>query len=220
MKFKVITLFPQFIESLENYSIIGRAIKKRKILLETIDLRDFGLGSYKQVDDRPYGGGIGMLLRVDVAVKAIRKAKEKTKQCKVVILSAAGEKFTQKKAEEYSQLDELVLLCGHYEGHDKRIEDYADEMISVGDFVVSGGEIPAMTVIDATSRLVKSVLGKDESSQVESHSMLNGRRIIEYPQYTRPYEFEGKKVPQILLSGDPKKIGVWLDKKTKKSKLF
>jgi len=220
MKFKVITLFPEYIECLNNYSIIGRAIRNKKIVLETVNLRDFGLGSYKQVDDRPYSGSVGMLMRVDVATSAIRSTKAKNKRSRVVLLAADGKKFTQKLAEEYSTMDELVLLCAHYEGHDKRIEDYVDEKISVGDYVVSGGETPAMLIIDAVARLIKGVLGKDESSEVESHSLQGDQRIIEHPQYTRPFEFEGKKVPKILLSGDPKKISVWTKKKTRKSKLI
>jgi len=219
MKFKVITLFPDFFDCLNNYSIIGRAIRNRKIKVETLNLRNFGLGSYHQVDDKPYGGGIGMLLRVDVASRAILAAKGKKKNTKVVLLSADGNRFTQKDAERYSKIDNLIIFCAHYEGHDKRIEDYVDEKISLGDFVVSGGEIPAMTIIDATARLIEGVLGKKESSDFESYSKIGNRRIIEYPQYTRPSEFEGKKVPKVLLSGNLKKVLEWQLKKTKKSNL-
>lgn len=220
MKFCVITLFPDFVEKLSEYSIIGRALKNKKIKLETINMRDFGLGAYHQVDDKPYGGGTGMLLRVDVASAVIKKAKEKSKNCKVILLAADGEKFTQKKAEEYSKIDELILLCGHYEGHDKRIEGYVDNKISTGDYVVSGGEIPAMIIIDATARLIKGVLGKEEGLVTESHTLVGNARILEHPQYTRPYEFEGKKVPDVLLSGNPKKVVAWQEKHTKKSKLI
>lgn len=220
MKFSVITLFPDFIENLNKYSIIGRALNSKIIDLKTINLRDFGLGAYHRVDDRPYGGGTGMLLRVDVVTDAINKAKKThSKNSKVILLSADGQKFTQKKAETYSKLDELILICGHYEGHDKRIEAYVDEKISIGDYVASGGEIPAMIVIDATARLIKGVLGKEEALVTESHTMVGRSRILEYPQYTRPFEFEGKKVPNVLLSGDPKKISAWQEKNTKRSKL-
>jgi len=219
MKFSVITLFPDFIENLSEYSIIGRALNSKKIKLQTINLRDFGLGTYHQVDDKPYGGGTGMLLRVDVASDAIKKAKKGSKNGRVVLLAADGEKFTQKKAEQYSKLDELILICGHYEGHDKRIEEYVDEKISTGDYVVSGGEIPAMIIIDATSRLIKGVLGKEEGLVTESYTQVGNSRILEHPQYTRPFEFEDKKVPDVLLSGDPKKVTAWQEKHTKKSKL-
>lgn len=219
MKFKVITLFPEFVNSLNNYSIIGRAFFEQKNELECINLRDFGLGNYKQVDDKPYGGGIGMLLRVDVAFEALKKAKTKSKNQKTILLAANGEKFTQIKAEEYSTLDQLNIFCGHYEGHDKRIESYVDEIISIGDFVVSGGEIPAMTIIDSTARLIQGVLGKDESNSVESFSKIDGKRILEYPQYTRPFEFDKQEVPSVLLSGDLKKIKSWQDSLIKKSTL-
>jgi len=219
MKFTVITLFPDFIENLNNYSIIGRALNSKINTLKAINLRDFGLGAYHQVDDRPYGGGTGMLLRVDVMSNAIKKAKKGLKNTKVVLLAADGKKFTQNKAEEYSKLDGLILICGHYEGHDKRIEKYVDEKISTGDYVVSGGEIPAMIIVDATSRLIKGVLGKEEGLVTESHTQIGNSRILEHPQYTRPYEFEGKKVPDVLLSGDPKKVSAWQQRRTKKSKL-
>ena len=211
MKFSVITLFPDFIKNLEQYSIVGRAIRNKKIFLKTFNLRDFGLGSYHQVDDKPYGGGAGMLLRVDVALSAIKKARSKSKKSKVILLSAGGEKFTQSKVEEYSQLDELIILCAHYEGHDARIEDYVDEVVSIGDFVVSGGEIPALIVIDSVSRLIKGVLGKEESLLYESFSKIEGvnGRVLEFPQYTRPDEFERKRVPEILLSGNHEKIEQW-----------
>lgn len=211
-------MFPEYVQSLEQYSVIGRAIKNKLISLNTVNLRDFGLGSYKQVDDKPYSGGVGMLLRVDVATRAIRSVMATGKN-KIILLSADGKRFTQKIAEDYAKLDELTIFCAHYEGHDKRIEHYVDEKVSIGDFVVSGGETPAMIIVDAVSRLKSGILGKDESSAFESHSIQNGQRILEYPQYTRPFEFEGKKVPEILLSGDPKKVKSWEQSHTKKSKL-
>jgi tRNA (guanine37-N1)-methyltransferase len=215
MKFKVITLFPDFINRLKEYSIIGRAINDKKIYLETINLRDFGLGSYKQVDDKPYGGGVGMLLRIDVLYRAIKKAApRKSKKRLIVLLSADGEKFDQKMAQEFSKLDELVLICGHYEGVDKRVEDYIDKKLSFGESVLTGGEIPAMALIDSTSRLLSGVLGKDESSIEETFSEIDGKKILEYPQYTRPFDFKGKKVPDVLLSGNHKKITKWREKNT------
>ena len=219
MKFTVITLFPDLVLNLKNYSVIGRALNK-VAKIKTVNLRDFGLGHYQQVDDKPYGGGVGMLLRADVAEKAIQAAtKSKPKKSKVILMSADGKKFTQKLAEEYSQLDELIIFCGHYEGHDKRIESLVDEKVSVGDFVTSGGELPAMLIIDATTRLLRGALGCDESGAVESFAKIGDDRILEYPQYTRPYDFKGNKVPKVLLSGDPKKIALWQKSKTRKSKL-
>lgn len=205
MKFTIITLFPEFFGSLENYSVIGRAIKSGKIEINLINLRDFGLGSYKQVDDKPYGGGVGMLLRVDVAFKAISFAQSNAeKKSKTVLLCPSGKKYDQKVATDFKSLDELIIICGHYEGFDKRIYDYVDEVISIGDFVLSGGEIAAMTLIDSIARLQDGVLGNARS--LEEESFIDE---IEYPQYTRPEEFQGKKVPEILLSGNPKKILQW-----------
>ncbi len=215
MKFKVITLFPDFISNLKNYSIIGRALGQGKIALETLDLREFGLGKYKQVDDRPYGGGVGMLLRVDVMYKAIKKiAPRANKKRRTILLSADGNIFTQRDAERLLKYEEIVLVCGHYEGHDKRIEEYVDEKISLGKFVVTGGELPAMIIIDSISRLLPGVLGKDESSKDESYSIQEDQEILEYPQYTRPFDFKGSKVPEVLLSGDHKKIKAYIKKNT------
>lgn len=205
MKFTIITLFPDFFGSLENYSVIGRAIKSGKIEINLINLRDFGLGSYKQVDDKPYGGGVGMLLRVDVAYRAISFAQNNAEgKNKTVLLCPSGEKYDQKIATDFKGLDELIIICGHYEGFDRRIYDYVDEVISIGNFVLSGGEIAAMTLIDSIARLQDGVLGNARSLDEESFI-----DEIEYPQYTRPEEFQGKKVPEILLSGDPKKISQW-----------
>lgn len=215
MKFKIVTLFPEFIKNLQNYSVIGRAISSGLIMLETINIRSFGLGKYQQVDDKPYGGGVGMLLRVDVLYKAIRKAApRKSKKRYIILLSADGEKFNQRTAEELTKFEEIVLVCGHYEGFDERIEKYVDKKISIGDFVLTGGEIPAMAIVDSVSRLKRGVLGKDESSLNETFSIIGGHEIIEHPQYTRPYDFKGDKVPDILLSGNHKKIKSWQEKNT------
>lgn len=205
MKFTIITLFPDFFSALGQYSIIGRAIQDGKIEINTINLRDFGLGSYKQVDDKPYGGGAGMLFRVDVVKKAIDHARQNAQKAHTVIaLCPRGEKYTQKTAQSLQAYDEIILLCGHYEGFDQRIYDYADQTVSVGDFVLSGGEVAALSVIDSVSRLREGVLGNADSLKEETFV-----DEIEYPQYTRPEEFEGKKVPEVLLSGDPRKISAW-----------
>lgn len=210
MKFTIITLFPDIFTSLESYSVIGRAIGKEKITLNVINLRDFGIGNYHQVDDKPYGGNVGMLLRIDVLYQALEKAKgQALKNHKIFILSAEGKIYNQEKAESFTKLDEVILICGHYEGFDARIDKYIDGKISIGPYILTGGEIAAMSIIDSVSRLLPGVLGKDESSHEESFSSQDDRSLLEYPQYTRPFEFKGDKVPEELLSGDPKKIRKW-----------
>jgi len=206
MKISIITLFPEMFKGPFDSSIIKRAIDKKLILIEFINLRDFGLGKHQTVDDTPYGGGMGMILKVDVLEKAIENAKDKNldkKQQKVVLLSAHGKKFGQKIARNYSKLKNLILICGHYEGFDERVKEFIDEEISVGDFVLTGGEIPAMLITDSVSRLVQGVI-KDDSSTFESFSP-----YLEYPQYTKPQEHKGLKVPEILLSGNHPEIEKW-----------
>jgi tRNA (guanine37-N1)-methyltransferase len=216
MKIDVITLFPKMFESPFAESIIKRAEKNKIIELEYHNLRNWALDSYGTVDDKPFGGDVGMLIRPEPVYEAIKHVKSKgfPKNSKIILLSASGEKFNQAKAEELSKLDNLVLIAGHYEGFDQRIADYmVDEELSIGDYVLTGGEIPAMVIIDAVSRLIPGVLGKDDSSKIESHSEIEidgkKKRVLEYPQYTRPREFMGHKVPEVLVSGDPKKIKAW-----------
>ncbi len=211
MKISVITLFPEMFTSPFNESIIKRAIEKKLIELEFIDIREFGIGKHKLVDDTPYGGGKGMLLRVDVLHKIIEKVKNKKysqSQQKVILLTAQGKTFNQKRAKSFSKLKHLILICGHYEGFDERIKKYIDQEISIGDFVLTGGEIPAMLIIDSVARLVKGVLSKG-SLENESFSLL-----LEYPHYTKPQEYEGAKVPEILLSGNHPKIDEWRNSKS------
>lgn len=206
MKISVITLFPEMFTSPFNESIIKRAIEKKLIELEFIDIRSFGIGKHKLVDDTPYGGGKGMVLRVDVLHKIIEKVKIKKyskSQQKVILLTAHGKTFNQKRAKSFSKLKHLILICGHYEGFDERIKKYIDQEISIGDFVLTGGEIPTMLIIDSVARLVKGVLSKG-SSENESFSLL-----LEYPQYTKPQEYNGAKVPEILLLGNHPKINEW-----------
>ncbi len=225
VKVDVITLFPKMFESPFEESIIKRAIKNKILDLKIHNLRDWAINDYGSVDDKPFGGDVGMLIRPDVVWKAleeIKKNNENLKSRKVIMMSARGKKFDQKKAEELSKLDNLVLLAGHYEGFDQRVSDYmVDEEISIGDYVLTGGELPAMVVIDSVARLIPGVLGKDESSKNESWSEteIEGKKIrtIEYPQYTRPQEFMGKKVPEVLLSGDIKKIKQWQLEQVKKT---
>jgi len=222
MKIIILTLFPKMFEGFLSESIIGRAQKDKKIEIEIKNLRDWGIGKHKQVDDTPYGGGVGMVLRPDVVAKAIldTKLKIKNKKLKIVLLTPQGTVFSQKKAQELSaENQDLLLVCGHYEGFDERIRDYVDEEISIGDFVLTGGEIAAAAVTDAIVRLLPGVLGKEESHQNESFSInkenkienckLKIKNLLEYPHYTRPELFEGKSVPKVLLSGNHAKIEEW-----------
>lgn len=190
-----------------NESIMWRAQDKNFIDLNIVDMRQFGIDERRTVDDRPYGGGAGMILRVDVIDNALKsiKAKIKTKGTKIIMLDAGGEKFTQKKAYEYSKLERIVLICGHYEGIDHRVhENLVDDIISIGDYVLTGGEIPAMVIADTVTRLVPDVI-KPRSLEEESHSKMNS----EYPQYTRPEVYGKLKVPEVLLTGNHQKIDKW-----------
>lgn len=213
MKIDVITLFPKMFESPFEESMVKRAIDKKIIEMEFHDMRKWAWNSYGAVDDRPYGGDPGMLIRVDVIAKALTEIKNNDTG-RVILTSARGKRFDQAKAEEWSKLDSLIFICGHYEGFDQRISDnLIDEEISIGDYVLTGGELPTMVMVDATVRLVKGVLGKDESSIVESFSEIeiDGKKVRapEYPQYTRPEIYLEKEVPKVLLSGDLKKIKEW-----------
>ena len=205
MKFSVLTLFPEMFESVLGESIIGRALKKGIIETEYINIRDFSEGNYRRVDDYPYGAGGGMVMQPGPIYKAYQSVKGDKKPY-VVYMSPQGKVFDQKKARELSKMEHVVILCGHYEGVDERIiEEIVDEEISVGDYVLTGGELPAMIVIDATARMKEGVLDSDETMQVESH--YDG--LLEYPQYTRPVEFMGRRVPEVLLSGHHANIEAW-----------
>lgn len=204
MRIDIITLFPEFFEGLKTHSIVGRAIGSGKIEIVTHNLRDYASDNYKSVDDHPYGGGVGMVLKVDVMHKAINYVK-KINNGKVILLTPQGEVWTQSRAQDLSRETGLILIAGHYEGYDERIRDFVDLEISIGDYVLTGGEIPAMVLIDSMTRLIPGVLGHDESSVEESHS----EGLLEYPQYTRPPEYNGKKVPEILLSGNHPEIEKW-----------
>jgi tRNA (guanine37-N1)-methyltransferase len=206
MEISIITLFPEMFKGPFDYSIIKRAIDKKIIKINFVNLREFGIGKHKLVDDTPYGGGNGMVLRADVLSKAIEETrikKLKRKKEKVVLLSAHGNKFDQKKAEQFSNLSHLILVSGHYEGFDERIKDFIDEEVSVGDFILTGGEIPAMFITDSVARLVKDVI-KENSKSLESFSP-----YLEHPQYTKPREFNNSQVPKVLLSGNHAEIEKW-----------
>lgn len=220
MKFVIITLFLEMFEGVLATSILGRAQEKGVVDFEFVNLRDFGVGPRKQVDDTPYGGGAGMILRVDVVADALASAKLKveSKKYKVLLMTPQGKVFKQPMAKEFAQSGEdLILVCGHYEGFDERIRSLVDEEISIGDFVLTGGEIPAMVLIDGISRLIPGVLGSEESHEDESHSTA-GR--IEYPHYTRPEEWQGKAIPGVLKSGNHAEIAKWrLQQSDEKSKI-
>ena len=207
MKFDVLTLFPEMFDSLKQ-SVIGRAVEKELIDINLINIRDFSEDKHKKVDDTPYGGGAGMVMMPDVVYRAYQSVK--TKNAKVIYMSPQGKKLDQKKVEDLSKQEPLIILCGHYEGIDQRVLDkIVDEEISIGDYILTGGELPAMVLIDSVSRYVKGVL-KEDSIKEESFS--NG--LLEYPQYTRPEIFEGEKVPEILLSGHHEKIEKWRKEKS------
>jgi len=216
MKISIITLFPEVFDPILNSSILKRAQKKGQVFFELINLRDFGEGKHQIVDDRPYGGGAGMILRADILAKAVNETRShmSSGNSKLILTSASGTPYKQSKAKEFSKLNHLILICGHYEGVDQRfIDKYVDEQISIGDYVLTGGEIPAMVIADSVVRLIHGVLKKPEAIQEESFSnyTLDPKpyTLLEYPQFTRPEEFEGKKVPAVLLSGNHAEIAKW-----------
>lgn len=205
MKISIITLFPEMFEKVFDVSMISRAKEKGTVEIEIIQLRDFGIGAHKVVDDKPYGGGVGMVLRVDVLDQAIQRTKTKKQKEMVILLDPKGKKLDQALVEKLSKKNHLILVCGHYEGYDERVRSIVDEEISIGDFVLSGGEIGAMVLVDSIIRLIPGNLEK-EATALESFSENNGKRILEHPQYTRPAVYKKKKVPEDLLSGNPKII--------------
>src|SRR3990167_8348369 len=215
MKISIITLFPKMVSSFFEESIIKRAVEKKLTEIEIVDLRKFATDSYGTVDDRPYGGGAGMVLKVDVLHKAIQSvipsgAGDPAKR--IVLTSARGKVFDQDKAKKFSKLNHLVIIAGHYEGVDERVLDYVDEELSIGDFVMTGGEIAAAAIIDAAVRLIPGVLKKSDATANETFD-IGGRKLLEYTHYTRPEVYQGKKVPEVLLGGDHKKIDEWRLKK-------
>lgn len=208
MTFNIITIFPEIFRSYFNESIIKRAQEQGNININIINLRDFTADKHKTVDDTPYGGGAGMVMKVDVLYKALMSIKQKSK---IILLSAKGQKWNQDKAKKHTSLDNITLICGRYEGVDERIINYIDEEISIGDYVLTGGEIGAMAIVDSITRLLPGALGNDQSAMDESHSVPGE---LEYPQYTRPDIFiddDGRehKVPGILLSGNHAEIEKW-----------
>ena len=210
MKFDILTLFPEMFEPIKQ-SVIAKAVEKELIEINLINIRDFSKDKHKKVDDTVYGGGAGMLIRPDVVYDAFQSI-EKEKDAKVIYLSPKGKLLSQEKVEELSKEKHLILLCGHYEGIDQRVIDEINpEEISIGDYVLTGGEIPAMVLVDSVSRYVSGVI-TNESTSEESFS----EGLLEYPQYTRPEEFLGKKVPEVLKSGHHENIRIWRRKESLK----
>ncbi len=207
MNFYVMTLFPEMINDGLNHSIISRAVENNLINVEAIDIRDFTPSKHKKVDDYPYGGGAGLVMQAEPIYNTYMSIKDKlSENTKVVYMSPKGRVFNQEIAQELSKEKDLVILCGHYEGVDQRIiDEIVTDEISIGDYILTGGELSAMVIIDSVSRLLPSVLGKAESFEDESFS--DG--LLEYPQYTRPQNFLGREVPEILLSGNHGKIKEW-----------
>lgn len=202
MKFDVLTLFPEMYTGFLNESIIKRAINDKKINVNLINFRDFSTLNNQQVDDTPYGGGGGMVLRCEPIVSAIESVK--TNKSKVILMCPQGKKFNQQKAIDLSHEEHLILVCGHYEGFDERIREFVDEEISIGDYILTGGEIPSMVIIDSVTRLIDGVINKNS---LENETFTSN--LLDYPTYTKPSEFRGLKVPDVLISGNHENIKEW-----------
>ena len=241
MKITIITLFPQMFEGFLNESIIKRSRDKGLVEIEMVNLRDFAMDEYGTVDDRPYGGGAGMVIRPEPVVNALKFVKKKGKS-KILLTSAKGPAYNQAKAQKLSKLDHIIIIAGHYEGVDERVMDYIDEEVSIGDFILTGGEIPAAAIIDSVVRLLPGVLKKENATAEESffevavHDIIEACgedetlgilvknhikkvQLLEYAHYTRPLEFKGKKVPTIITKGNHEEIHKWRIKEAYKQTL-
>ena len=207
MHIDIITLFPEMFTGVFGESIIKRAVENQILQMRFTQLRDFAFDKHRQVDDSPFGGGAGMVLKPEPVYRAVRDVLSKSDNVarKVIITDPSGAVFTQAKAKELAALDQIIFVCGHYEGFDARIYDLADELISIGDYVLTGGELPAMVIVDAVARMLPNVLGSAESATTDS--FFDG--LLGFPQYTRPRDFEGKLVPDVLLSGNHAEIKKW-----------
>jgi tRNA (guanine37-N1)-methyltransferase len=230
MRFDIITIFPDFFESFLNEALIARAQKNKLITIRSHNLRDWTDDNHKTVDGKPYGGGVGMVLMVEPIMKAVKdiKRKSKAKKIKTVVFSPKGKKFNQAMARKFSKLNQIIMICGRYEGIDERVAKYiADEEISIGDYVLFGGEVPAMVVTEAVTRLLPGAVGKQQSIEDESFKKVEGivkdqiKKFLEYPHYTRPEVIRingtARKVPAVLLSGNHKKIEKWRKRHAKTS---
>lgn len=213
LRFDIITIFPGMFESPFNESILKRAHEKELLEFCIHDLRDYSLNKHRKVDDYPFGGGVGLVMNVEPISRAIEAIKKEVPRARTLLMSPSGKPFNQKKARELSAESNLILICGRYEGVDERVRLHCvDEEISIGDYVLTGGEIPAMAVVDAVARLVPGVLGDENSVIEESFS----DSLLEYPQYTRPRNFQGHQVPEVLVSGNHKEIQKWQRKESLK----
>ena len=206
-KIQVITLFPEMFDGVLNTSMLWKAQQEKAASFAMVNLRDFGVGPRQQVDDTPYGGGDGMLLKPEPLFAAIKHAKEQDPTAMVVLMTPRGQRWKQALAKDWAEADHgYIFICGRYEGYDERIVSLVDEQVSVGDYVLTGGELPAMTIIDSVVRLLPGVLGGEHSAEIESFS---DGETLEFPQYTKPAEYEGMKVPDVLLSGHHAEIEKW-----------
>ena len=206
MKISILTMFPELFDSFFKLPLVDRAVKKEIVTIDIIDIKPYAGGSFRHIDDSPCGGGVGMILRFDTimkALEAVRKA-EKRDSNRVILLSPKGQVYSQRKARELAAQENLVLICGHYEGVDRRVENHVDEMISIGDYILSGGETAAEVIVDSIVRLLDGVI-RQEATKEESHEKV----LLEYPQYTKPVEYLGERVPDILLSGNHGAIDKW-----------
>jgi tRNA (guanine37-N1)-methyltransferase len=214
MKIQIITLFPEMFEGVLNSSMLWKAQKEGLVEYNLINLRDFGIGPRKQVDDIPYGGGDGMVLKPEPLFEAVDKAKEKDPQARVLLMTPRGDLFNQEMAREFAATEAgLIIICGRYEGYDERITSVVDKQISIGEYVLTGGELPAMIVTDALTRLIPGVLGGESSAEKESYT---NAMQVEHPHYTRPEDYRGLKVPDVLLSGHHGNIDKWRQENSKK----
>lgn len=219
MKFDILTIFPQSLDSYFNSSILDKAQQKKVISINTHDIREQSTDKHHKVDDTPYGGGPGMVIQIEPVYKTLKKIyKRKNKSTRVILMSPQGKSLDQNEVKRLSKYKRLILIAGHYEAIDARIDNFIDEKISLGNFVLTGGELAAACIVDAVSRLVPGVVGREESVRDESFSNYNEKTTefnIEYPQYTRPEDFKGYKVPDVLLSGHHAKIAKWRQEQTK-----
>ncbi|WP_408010965.1 tRNA (guanosine(37)-N1)-methyltransferase TrmD [Pseudalkalibacillus sp. A8] len=214
MKIDILTLFPEMFDGVLNSSILKKAQEKDTVSYTVTDFRDFTTNKHRKVDDYPYGGGAGMVLKPQPLFDAVESLKDdQEKKPRVILMCPQGERLTQKKAEELAEEDHLIFVCGHYEGYDERIREHlVTDEISIGDYVLTGGELAAMVVIDSVTRLLPEVLGNEESSKLDSYSS----GLLEHPHYTRPADYRGMKVPDVLLSGDHARIQKWRDRESLK----
>lgn len=208
MNFKIFSLFPEMFEGPLTASLIGKAVQNDKLSIDIINFREFANNKYMHVDDTPYGGGVGMLLQAEPIVSALRAHIEPDSGTPIILVSPQGRTFTQEDANRLAKCDTVAFVCGHYEGFDERIRDYVTDEYSIGDYVLTGGELPTMVMIDSIARLLPGVI--KEQASFEDDSFYNG--LLEYPQYTKPRVFEGKEVPEVLLSGHHKNIARWQKK--------